>query len=91
MCTDPGRMGLIARPVRISNYYYPQAAWAAETLTHEGLANLVSVQRGVMRSQMHGGKSTGAPKGNNNAHKHGNYSAREMARRIAMKYLLKWD
>ena len=41
------------------------------------------------RCRMHGGKATGAPKGNNNAEKHGNYSAQEMARRAAMKYLLR--
>jgi uncharacterized protein YjcR len=29
---------------------------------------------------MHGGKSTGAPKGNRNAWKHGNYSTDEAAR-----------
>ena len=39
---------------------------------------------------MHGGRSTGAHKGNRNALKHGNFMARETARRLAMKYLLKW-
>ena len=42
------------------------------------------------RCRLHGGKATGALKGNKNALKHGNYSTREMARRAAMKYLLKW-
>ena len=42
------------------------------------------------RCRFHGGKPTGAPKGNQNAWKHGNYTAREMARQAAMKYLLKW-
>jgi hypothetical protein len=31
--------------------------------------------------RMHGGKLTGAPKGNRNAWKHGNYSLKEQARR----------
>jgi len=30
---------------------------------------------------MHGGKSTGAPKGNRNAYKHGRYTAESIARR----------
>jgi hypothetical protein len=38
---------------------------------------------------MHGGTNPGAAKGNNNALKHGHYSAREVARRAAMKYLLR--
>jgi uncharacterized protein YjcR len=37
---------------------------------------------------MHGGKSTGAPKGNRNAWKHGNYSEKEKARRAVMSLLL---
>ena len=41
------------------------------------------------RCRMHGGKSTGAPKGNRNAMKHGNYTPKERARRMAMKYLLR--
>jgi hypothetical protein len=41
------------------------------------------------RCRMHGGKSTGAPRGNRNVWKHGRYSAREVARRMAMKYLLR--
>lgn len=39
---------------------------------------------------MHGGKATGAPKGNKNANKHGHYFVHEVARRAAMKYLLRW-
>jgi hypothetical protein len=31
----------------------------------------------------------GAPKGNSNALKHGNYTAKEQVRRLAMKYLLR--
>jgi hypothetical protein len=38
------------------------------------------------RCRMHGGKATGAPRGNRNAWKHGHYSARERARRIALSY-----
>jgi uncharacterized protein YjcR len=41
------------------------------------------------RCRMHGGKATGAPKGNRNAWKHGNYSSREKARRVLMRLLLK--
>ena len=41
------------------------------------------------RCRLHGGKSTGAPKGNRNAWKHGNYSAREKARRMMMSILLR--
>jgi len=33
------------------------------------------------RCRMHGGKSTGAPKGNRNAYKHGRYTAESIARR----------
>ena len=40
------------------------------------------------RCRMHGGKATGAPKGNKNAWKHGGHSASERARRALMKYLL---
>lgn len=41
------------------------------------------------RCRMHGGKATGAPRGNKNALKHGNYSAKEQARRAAVKYILR--
>jgi uncharacterized protein YjcR len=37
---------------------------------------------------MHGGKSPGAPKGNNNAWKHGHYSAEGIAMRRAIRELL---
>ena len=40
------------------------------------------------RCRLHGGKSTGAPKGNKNALKHGGHSASERARRALMRYLL---
>ena len=48
-------------------------------------------ERVFRNGAMHGGKATGAPKGNRNALKHGNYSAKEMARRMAMEYLLRWS
>ena len=40
------------------------------------------------RCRMHGGKSTGAPKGNQNAYKHGRYSAEAIgaARYVATLY-----
>jgi len=38
---------------------------------------------------MHGGKSTGAPKGNKNAWKHGHYSKVAKAERSLIKQLLK--
>jgi uncharacterized protein YjcR len=41
------------------------------------------------RYRMHGGEATGAPKGNSNAWKHGHYSAREQARRAALRLLLR--
>ena len=41
------------------------------------------------RCRMHGGKSTGAPKGNRNGWKHGHYSAQEQARRTALRLLLR--
>ena len=41
------------------------------------------------KCRFHGGKATGAPKGNRNALKHGNYTAREMARRAAIKCWLR--
>src|ERR1043165_4204597 len=41
------------------------------------------------RCRMHGGKSTGPPKGNRNAWKHGHYSGREQLRRVALRLLVK--
>jgi hypothetical protein len=41
------------------------------------------------RCRMHGGKSTGAPKGNKNAWKHGHYSEVAKAERSFVKQLLK--
>ena len=41
------------------------------------------------RCRMHGGKSTGAPKGNKNAWKHGRYSEVAKAERSFVKQLLK--
>ena len=40
------------------------------------------------RCRMHGGKSTGAPKGNKNAWKHGYYSAEGVTRRRTIRALL---
>ena len=37
---------------------------------------------------MHGGKSTGEPKGNKYAWKHGQNSTAEQARRVLLRYLL---
>jgi hypothetical protein len=37
---------------------------------------------------MHGGKSTGAPKGNRNALKHGRYTAEAIARRRELRALM---
>ncbi len=41
------------------------------------------------RCRMHGGKSTGAPKGNQNAYKHGFYSAEAIADRQLMAELIR--
>jgi hypothetical protein len=41
------------------------------------------------RCRMHGGKSPGAPRGNTNAWKHGNYSEAAKAERSFVKQLLK--
>lgn len=41
------------------------------------------------RCQMHGGKSTGAPKGNKNGWKHGNRTAEAMEMRRRMRELIK--
>jgi hypothetical protein len=41
------------------------------------------------RCRMHGGKATGAPKGNRNAWKHGHYSSAKKARRTQMRVLLR--
>ncbi len=43
--------------------------------------------------RMHCGKSNGAPKGNRNALKHGNYPAGTQALLVAIKYLLEpaWE
>jgi uncharacterized protein YjcR len=41
------------------------------------------------RCRMHGGKSPGAPKGNQNAFKHGRYSAEAIARRRSIAALLR--
>jgi len=38
---------------------------------------------------MHGGQSTGAPKGNRNAFKHGRYSAKSIASRREISTLLR--
>ncbi len=40
------------------------------------------------RCRMHGGASTGAPKGNQNAFKHGRYSAEAIARRKEFRALM---
>jgi len=41
------------------------------------------------RCRLHGGKSTGPPKGNKNAFKHGRYTAQAIARRREVRALLK--
>lgn len=41
------------------------------------------------RCRMHGGKSTGAPKGNQNALKHGRYTAEAFANRREVMNLIK--
>ncbi len=41
------------------------------------------------RCRLHGGKSTGPPKGNQNALKHGNYTRDAIARRRYIRQLLK--
>jgi uncharacterized protein YjcR len=38
---------------------------------------------------MHGGKSTGAPKGNKNAFRHGNYTADALAQRWKIAALMR--
>jgi uncharacterized protein YjcR len=38
---------------------------------------------------MHGGKSTGAPKGNQNAFKHGLYTAKAISERRAVNQLIR--
>jgi hypothetical protein len=43
--------------------------------TRRGTACLSPAMRGKKRCRLHGGKSTGAPKGNRNAWKHGARSA----------------
>jgi hypothetical protein len=40
------------------------------------------------RCRLHGGKSTGPPKGNKNALKHGRYTAQAIARRRELRSLL---
>ncbi|MGA3118644.1 MAG: hypothetical protein ABSF90_30000 [Syntrophobacteraceae bacterium] len=41
------------------------------------------------RCRLHGGKSTGAPKGNKNAWKHGRYSAEAIATRVIIRNLIR--
>ena len=41
------------------------------------------------RCRMHGGKSTGAPKGNKNAFRHGNYTADALAQRWKIAALMR--
>jgi uncharacterized protein YjcR len=41
------------------------------------------------RCRMHGGMSTGAPKGNKNALKHGRYTAEAIARRRQISALMR--
>jgi len=48
----------------------------------------VSQRNGIVLD-LFGGSGSGAPKGNRNAWKHGNYSSREKARRALMRLLLK--
>jgi glucans biosynthesis protein len=38
---------------------------------------------------MHGGASTGAPKGNKNAYKHGKYTAKSIETRQVIRYMVK--
>jgi len=40
------------------------------------------------RCRLHGGKSTGPPRGNNNALKHGRYTRQAIARRRELRTLL---
>jgi hypothetical protein len=41
------------------------------------------------RCRMHGGMSTGAPRGNKNAFKHGRYTAEAIARRRELSALMR--
>ncbi len=41
------------------------------------------------RCRLHGGKSTGAPKGNQNAFKHGRYTAEALVLRRALNKLMR--
>lgn len=45
--------------------------------------------RGKKRCRLHGGKSPGAPRGNQNAYKHGYYSAEAIASRRETRALIK--
>jgi hypothetical protein len=45
--------------------------------------------RGKRRCRLHGGKSTGAPKGSQNALKHGRYTAEAAAQRRAVRDLIR--
>ena len=44
---------------------------------------------GKCRCRMHGGNSPGAPKGNQNALKHGRYTAKAIAERNALRELMR--
>lgn len=58
--------------------------------TRQGSPCQAPAVRGKKRCRMHGGaKGTGAPKGNKNAMKHGNYSAEAQEFRRHVRELLK--
>jgi len=57
--------------------------------TRKGTLCQAPAIRGKQRCRMHGGTSTGAPKGSRNALKHGNYTAKAMAERKAIAALIK--
>jgi hypothetical protein len=57
----------------------------------DGLRGIATVLQGVLIAlcRLHGGKSTGPPKGNKNALKHGRYTAQAIARRRELRALLR--
>jgi hypothetical protein len=87
----PGREGVRRKsrikPMQQKNWRLQQGPRCGARTRQESPCRSPAMPNG--RCRMHGGKSTGAPKGNQNAWKHGRYSAEAIARRHEIRALLK--
>ena len=64
-----------------------EAAPRCGAITRRGTSCLAPAVAGARRCRMHGGKGSGAPKGNRNAQKHGAFNAKVRAIRAARRGL----